>query len=535
MQETHLPTSEYDEKLEKMAARAMVDAYATQNPQCSVDYSNCPEFQNVALYTPALSQGYINTITRLGKHEKEARAKGDAKSDPLDRLSFGADDLKFINPGSKLCFYPWVLYSGGQGAKTDEKASQVNWVTDKPARDPKVVVIGDSGGFQIQQQTIPFDPQSTPRRMLGWLEATADQSMILDFPTGGIATGAMVPHVERLKQSGEPIAKLAKQHGFSEGYIACLRQTEINNVFFQQNRNPQATNLLNVIQGRNEAESAFWYERVKHFSQSAHGAFEGWAFAGKHSVQLSMTLRRLIQMRDDNLLQPDQFIHFLGVSTLKVGVALTFIQRALREHTDAHAVQLTFDSKSPVDAMSNGYQAFSGYDFSKDRWSIRTQPSNIAGNEGSTRPLRTLALDWVRAAEQRLLGRSSLGNMLTLGDLVASRDPTTGKRIPNALQQVLLVHHNTQAQIEAFREAYTYLEPRHLIDRPSSIQALDEVVQLIFRTEAPMSLIQKLEGRSGTPLQVIEDLRNLPNQPYKTIEAAQDQLDALAYEGVFGK
>lgn len=202
MQETPLPTSEHDEKLEEMAARAVVDAIAAQKPQCAVDYSNCPELQNVALYTPALSEGYINTVIRLGKQEKEAQAKGDKKSNPFDGLSFGADDLQFINPKSKLCFYPWVLYSGGQGAKTDKKASQVNWVTNKKTRDPKVVVIGDSGGFQIQQQTIPFDPKTTPKRMLGWLEATADQSMILDFPTGGIATGAMVPHVERLKRSG---------------------------------------------------------------------------------------------------------------------------------------------------------------------------------------------------------------------------------------------------------------------------------------------------------------------------------------------
>lgn len=535
MQETHLPTSEHDSKLENMAARAVVDAYAAQNPQCIVDYSNRPEFQNVALYTPALREGYINTVTRLGKQEKIAQASGDAKPDPFDGLSFGADDLQFINPKSKLCFYPWVLYSGGQGAKTETKAKERNWITDRAARDPSVVVIGDSGGFQIERQTIPFDQTKTPERMLRWLEAIADQAMVLDFPTGAIATGSMVPHVERLIRAKAPVKQQAHKFGFSKGFMACLLQTELNNDHFQQNRVVNATNLLNVIQGRNEAESAFWYDRVKRFSQATRGAFEGWAFAGKHSVQLSMTLRRLVQMRDDGLLKPAQFVHFLGVSTLKVGVALTFIQRALRQHTDAHDVQLTFDSKSPVDAMANGYQAISGYDFAKDKWSIRTQRTNIASNNDSNAPFRTLALDWVRMSDTRLLSRSSLGGILTLGDLVAAQDPRTGKSVPSAVQQSLLVHHNTQALIEAFREAYRYLDPRHLIDRPSSIQALDEVVQMVFRTEAPMSLIKKLEGRSGSPPQVIEDLRNLPEQPYKTIEAAQDQLDALAYEGVFGK
>jgi len=36
------------------------------------------------------------------------------------------------------------------------------------------------------------------------------------------------------------------------------------------------------------------------------------------------------------------------------------IQRALRTYTDAKEVQLTFDSKSPVDAMAHGYQAIVG-------------------------------------------------------------------------------------------------------------------------------------------------------------------------------
>lgn len=485
-------------------------------------------FENVARYTPALSDGYIKTVERLGVQEKTA-------NNPFSGLSFGADDLKFINPNSRLCFYPWVLFSGGQGAKNEAAAKIVNWVTKRKGRDPRVVVIGDSGGFQIQQQTIPYDPKTTPERMLRWMEKVADQSMILDFPTGGIATGAMVPHVEQLKKEGVDVTAQAQKYGFSEGYMTCLLRTEQNNDYFRDHRVPGATQLLNVIQGRNEAESAFWYSRIKQYSKTKEHPFEGWAFAGKHSVQLSMTLRRLIQMRDDGLLQERQYIHFLGVSTLKVGVALTFIQRALREHTDAKKVQLTFDSKSPVDAMVNGYQAITGYDFSPGRWSIKTGKTNIAANGNSNELLLNIAGPWINPNELRFPARSTLAHKLTLKDLVATKNPQTGKSIPSALQQTLLVHHNTQALIEGFRQAYTYLEPDRLLERPPSIRWLDEYIRLIFQTQAPMSLIKKLEAELNTPKKVIRDLKAMPSRSLQLINECETQLDALAYEGVFGK
>jgi hypothetical protein len=533
----NLPDEPRLEEMSEPQLRAVIDQsikeHALENKV--PNYAEVTVFENVARYTPALSDGYIKTVERLGKQEEEAKRKKTPTKNPFDEFDFGADDLKFINPDSKLCFYPWVLFSGGQGAKTKETADVRNWVTTPEIRDPRVVVIGDSGGFQIQQQTIPFDPKTTPERMLRWLERVADQSMILDFPTGGIATGAMVPHVEQLKQERIDVTGLARKHGFSEGYMACLLRTEQNNDYFRDHRVPGATNLLNVIQGRNEAESAFWYSCVKKYSQSGEHPFEGWAFAGKHSVQLSMTLRRLVQMRDDGLLKPDQYIHFLGVSTLKVGVALTFIQRALREHTEATNVQLAFDSKSPVDAMVNGYQAITGYDFSPDRWSIRTQSTNVPENENSEELLMNMAEDWAGERQDRYRAKSSLAHLLQQKDLIARRDPITGKAIPTALQQVLLVHHNTQALIEAFRHAYGRLDGKAVLERPQSVRWLDDIIQMVFRTEAPMSLINALEKQSKEARDMGKTLRAMPRSSFRTINECESQLDALAYEGAFGK
>lgn len=226
------------------------------------NYHKAKEFQNSALYTPAISATYIAHVERLEKSEKKAKTANNPNLNPLLQMnanfSFGADDLKFINPKSKLFFYPWVLYSAGQGAKTDGMAKKNNWVTQTP-RDNRVIMLGDSGGYQIQQNSIKFDPVKTPKRMLGWLERIADYSMILDFPTGSIDDGKMVPHVKRLIKSGVDIKKITKQIGFCDGYTACLEQTKLNNDYFAQNRIPNATNFLNVIQGRSEDESRFWY------------------------------------------------------------------------------------------------------------------------------------------------------------------------------------------------------------------------------------------------------------------------------------
>lgn len=466
----------------------------------TLNYANSKLFKNVARYTPALSEGYINSVTRLASAESNALADNDPANNPFGQFGFGAEDLKFTNPASRLCFYPWVLFSGGQGARTKASAGNENWITKRP-RDPRVVLLGDSGGYQIQEQTIPFDPNETPGRMLQWLERVADQSMVLDFPTGGITAGSMVPHVDKLISEGVDVFAGARSTGFSSSFMAALIRTQQNNAYFAQQRVSGKTNLLNVIQGRNEEESRYWYEQVRDYP------FEGWAFAGRHSVQLSITLRRLIQMRDDAKLGAESYIHFLGVSTLKVGVALTLIQRALRKHTDAKSIQLTFDSKSPVDSMANGYQAIVGYDFAPSKWSIRTERTNLVEYLGSDRLLADLAEEWTLKNAGRRKARSTLAHVLTLGDLVGSVNPKTGKRIPTSIQQTLLVHHNTQALIEAFRNAYRHLDAKSVLQRATPVRHLSEVIREVFIAE----------------------------NPDRVISSCARELDALSYEGVFGK
>jgi hypothetical protein len=242
---------------------------------------------------------------------------------------------------------------------------------------------------------------------------------------------------------------------------------------------------LNVLQGRNEKESAAWFERVKGYP------FEGWAFAGKHHSELAISLRRLIQMRDEGLLANCPWIHFLGVSTPKVGAALSYLQRSLREHTDAKNIQLTFDSKSPVDAVINGYRPMVGCDFDSSKWSIRFEKVDFKMAATDNRTLCEFAQSWKGDNPNRFIAKTALGIRLKLSDLFS--DPSGKQRLPDSFQQALLIHHNTHVYFESFRHMYGLLDEGQLHRRPESLQLMQMLIDGVFRTEKPMQAIDELE------------------------------------------
>ena len=446
---------------------------------CAIDYSEATAFDNVAVYTPALSDSWINTVERIGN---------DPSAHTLPKFAdfqLEAADLQFTNPHSRLCFYPWVLYSAGQAVNPDSKAGapawKDNWLTRKP-RDPRVVVLGDSGGFQIQEGTMSFHGEPTVRLILKWLEAVADQSMVMDFPTGKISLGNLIDHTKRLVDQGVPIETMARNKGLDSGFVTCLHQTIQNNDVYVEARVPGATNLLNIIQGRNELESWEWYEQVKHYP------FEGWAFAGRHHSDISLTLRRLIQMRNDGLLEKASWMHFLGVSTLKIAGILTYIQRALRKHTDAKTIQLSFDSKSPIDAVIHGYQVVVGADFDRGDWRFRTEKLDLKACLNDQRLLGEIGLEWSRKSLDRFLVKTALGQRLQLKDMV-EQNPVTGAVKPNPIQQALLIHHNTQAYFECFRHMYVLLDDHTLHRRSPELNAVKTIIEGLFTEEQPFKFI----------------------------------------------
>ena len=62
---------------------------------------------------------------------------------------------------------------------------------------------------------------------------------------------------------------------------------------------------------------------------------------------MHMVLKDLFTMRDDELLQDRDWIHFLGTSKLEWAVMLTSIQRQLRKHINPN-ITVSFDCASPI-------------------------------------------------------------------------------------------------------------------------------------------------------------------------------------------
>ncbi|KQN09058.1 hypothetical protein ASE79_14495 [Sphingomonas sp. Leaf28] len=409
---------------------------------------------NRAIYLPAISQTFARTI-HLGKLTTS--------------LPFPATDLDFLKPGNPLFHYPYALYSAGQSSGSGTPLPDMVNARDRA----ETLVLGDSGGYQVSTTPGYFSP-AVVLRNLRWMEAIADYSMVLDFPTGGIASGNMREHVERL-DANAALTALNATNRLGLDYNACLEQTKLNNDDFLQHKAPGATRFLNVLQGRSERESSFWYEAVKHYP------FEGWAFAGHHQNRFSLMLARLLDMRDDGLLQTAQWIHVLGTSTLPIGVLLSVVQRTVRKLYNPD-IQFSFDTASAFLSGGRFQRLMTGYAIDPSRWSILyCAPSvySAVQNRRNLGDFMSLVIRNKDRVTRKVVARTALSKALTLGDL---REPGTNEL--SADGRNLLVHHNVEALIDAHDIAHdTYFDDPRIRDpklTPKAVHVIAAFIETIL-------------------------------------------------------
>lgn len=446
-----------------------------------------------AIYMPAISSNFA----KIGYSQHLKR-----------NFSFAEKDLNFLDPASTLFHYPYALYSAGQAALTDGAAQQISIVSQRD-RD-RTTVIGDSGGFQIQEGTIKFEGDATCERMLRWMEGHADFSMSLDFPTGGISPGNVAVHTARLDAQGK-ITAMSAANGLSLDYNACLTQSLLNLDYFVQNRHLGKTNLLNVLQGRTERESKVWYDAVKGYP------LEGWAFAGAHQSALSLTMARLLDMYDDGLLQNAKWIHFLGISTLDTAYIFTAMLRCIRQvNAD---IGISFDTSSPFKAAAN-FQFCSSFRFDKYGVGIATTSMPAVGKATDTRTLNLLCEDQAKPISIKRAGmmhateiipcpaRTAIGDKVTVSELCSG---STGSSLLDNDSTFMLMNHNVQAYISAFSELHKSYNAIGLHDCvPVYVRAAKVAIEKIFEERvsngavAARDLLQKCTAL----LNVFAEVRN---------------------------
>ncbi|OJY74994.1 hypothetical protein [Rhizobium sp. 60-20] len=445
-----------------------------------------------AVYLPAISANFA----KLGHSLHLKRS-----------FAFAEKDLDFLDPKSGLFHYPYALYSAGQAARTDGAAKQTDIVSHRNRN--RTTVIGDSGGFQIQEGTIKFTGDATCERMLRWMEAHSDYSMSLDFPTGGISPGNVAQHTARLNGQGQ-LTTMSAANGLSLDYNACLTQSLLNLDYFVQNRSPRKTNLLNVIQGRTERESKVWYEAVKGYP------LEGWAFAGAHQSAFSVTMARLLDMYDDGSLQRAKWIHFLGISTLEPAYLFTTILRCLRQCNPD--IGVSFDTSSPFVSAAN-FNMYTSFRFDKYGCGLTSVSFAEHASADDSRTLNDMARDLAKEITiERTRGPkihftplpvvTAIGSKVTASEICEIQD----KRLRVTTDGVwILMNHN----VEVFKKAFEALNrsfdenPLH-DDVPVYVRAAKVAIEKIFEERVlrgPGAARDLLRECAGV-LDAIAEMRN---------------------------
>ena len=290
-----------------------------------------------AIFTPALSGFYSSYVSKQQSSEYV-----EAERIP-QKFENGIEGLNFLNPDQGYFTYDHVLYSAGHAQLDINKAVDQESMIHK--RDKKyTTLIGDSGGFQISKgvwQGNWLEPEgncdATDKQrglVLNWLEHTADYSMVLDIPTNGLN------FID--EQTGKPKCGLNNYQEFRDATIA-------NNNYFFKHRQGK-TKFLNVCQGSTYEQADDWFDQV---CLPIVNETSGWAFGGVQKTNLNHSLRRLLYLKELDLLQKAEWIHFLGTGRLDQGIMYTAIQRAVRKNINPD-ITISMDCASPFIATANG-------------------------------------------------------------------------------------------------------------------------------------------------------------------------------------
>jgi len=389
-----------------------------------------------AVYLPAISGFYVTQLQKMDANPDEWRCP--------EGFEKGTQGMNFLDPENSYYHYPWGLYSGGHAhldpVKSDEREPMVQ------GRDrSKTMILGDSGGFQLATGVIkmdwsnakdPNDPARTEfcNKILTWLEHTADWSMTLDVPAFAA------------------VGKLSERTGLTE-FQDTLDISLLNLDYFMRNRTPGATKFLNVLSGSNEENSKTWYDAVKHFStksfvQEAYGdenrTLEGYAFAGINMKHMYSVLSRILDLREDGLLEGKDWIHFLGTGRLNWACHLTSIQRQLRKHDNPN-ITLSYDAASPFVNTAYG-QTYTHNEFRAKRFGyFMDRAFDNKDMKGSKMPMPF--------AHSPIMSRLTVGDICVLGHGDTNRNGKECTTSWDTLSYALYMGHSVYNHITATQEA----------------------------------------------------------------------------------
>jgi hypothetical protein len=392
-----------------------------------------PLQKDYAVYLPAISSFYS---TYVAKQRLEKFIPDDRIPAGFDR---GIEGMNFLNPEEGYFTYKYGLYSAGHAQLDLNKSLTQESMIQQRDRN-NTMILGDSGGYQIGKGVLKFDwldfegkeATKTRQKILEWLEVTADWSMMLDVPTWAC------DHIHSPKTG-------------LKTFEDCLDKTRYNNDYFLMNRLGQ-TKWLNVLQGSDWETAEKWYNGVKEFSDPkgkyAGREAEGWAFGGANMCKMDITLKRLMTMREDGLLEGKNWIHFLGTAQLDWSCYLTQIQRQIRKHINEE-LTISFDCASPFIATAHGL-VYTNAQHTPKRWSV------IMDKAFDNKALAK--------SDTPFPFESEIGRRLTVGDIcwyapgMLNKIGKEGKTSWDSFAYALMMGHNVYCHIVAVQRAQELMD-----------------------------------------------------------------------------
>jgi hypothetical protein len=451
-----------------------------------------PLQKDYAVYLPAISSFYS---TYVAKQRLEEFIPADRIPAGFDR---GVEGMNFLNPEQGYFYYKYGLYSAGH-AQLDLNKSLVQESMIQDRDRSKTMILGDSGGYQIGKGVLKFDwldfegveATKTRQKILEWLELTADWSMMLDVPTWAC------DHIHSPKTG-------------LKTFDDCLDKTRYNNDYFLMNRLGQ-TKWLNVLQGSDWDTAEKWYEGVKEFSDPkgkyAGKEAEGWAMGGANMCKMDITLKRLMTMREDGLLEGKNWMHFLGTAQLDWSCYLTLIQRQIRKHINPE-LTISFDCASPFIATAHGL-VYTNAVHTNKRWSV------IMDKAPDNKALAKSDIPFPFASE--MASRLNMGDICHYAPGMLNKIGKEGKTSWDSFAYALMMGHNVECHIVAVQRAQQLMDietARHKPDwRMKGVEGKKEIeysdwvpnrilyfatfVEELFNTKSKAEAFQLISDAAG--------------------------------------
>jgi hypothetical protein len=345
-----------------------------------------------ALYLPAVNKSYVHDAAKPTDAVLRARLP----------QGVTAADFNILDEASNLVYWPNTLYTATFAVR--DKAPDIIKSRDRSS----TFVLGDSGGFSLQNGAIKMAPALFRQEVLKFHERDCDIGIPVDLPTASI---------------GNPKSGVMS-------FQQCLDTTIANTEFVIQNRSVKRVRFLTVYQGRDHNEAKHWAKAMEAYH------LEGMAIAGKTRLDMWFWVARIVDMLNRSKFDHVTHIHFLGTSQPAFAVLATALQRALRKHVREN-ITVSFDSSLAFTFVQRFGQVTTGLAATESGFRLTNH----------TMPKRGLEFDPAAPFPYR----GPLADRCTNGDFMPGTNPA--KAAVDKVGNMMLSNHAVYAELSAILQA----------------------------------------------------------------------------------